>query len=336
MKLKLIIFLILFFLVPTPSNAQESSKTKAFVSLKQVQSVTPKSIDKLLGNYNNQVKIVFSDIDGTLLPLNKKNPRQKPSLRLKTTVKELQKTKIPLILTTGRPFVEAKEIAKKMGCRESYIITQQGSDIRSYKGKLLYDDSIKNQNLLEIMQEYENYKNANNFTSKAVVFVNGKTYSTDKFKLPYNWAKIYIIKSYKGIGNASSVCIYEPNPERLKLIQKHLKEIFPAYNITISTDCYCEVTSPSASKGNAIKILTQKLGYKPQDVAVFGDAENDISMIKSVRESGGLSVVTGNAMEKLKIQSEYITTPVEQDGFSKAVEIIMKNNSYLKSATIKN
>lgn len=293
----------------------------------------PKSIDELVGNFDKQIKIIFSDIDGTLVPLDKKMTRANSPESTKQAVKLLKAAHIPLILATGRPFIEAKEFADKMGCREGYIITQQGADIRTFQGKVIYQSTMSSQDTKKIINEFSKLKNSNNLTSKMVVFINGKPYSTDNFKLPYNWAKIKLLNSYDDLGEKitpSTICIYEPNPEKLRLIQAELQKIFCDFHVVLSTDCYCEIASPKTTKATAIKKMSEFLSIDLKNAATFGDAENDISMLKEVKDAGGLAITVGNAMPILKSHSNYVTDSVYDGGVLKAVKKILENNKRLE------
>ncbi len=74
--------------------------------------------------------------------------------------------------------------------------------------------------------------------------------------------------------------------------------------------CFCTVTGPTAIKGEAVKRLAKTLNVDLKNAAVFGDAENDISMLKLVKEKGGLSVVVGNAMQKQETMPILLPLPL--------------------------
>lgn len=325
-----ILLIFLLALNTVPANAQGTSN----VSLNVTSSKTsPKPIDNLVGSFDHKIKIIFSDIDGTILHIDKKNHTNAAPQGVKQSVKNLQKAQIPLILTTGRIYPEAKEIAQKIGNTNTYIIAQQGAEIRDPKGKIIYKDGIKKSDVLEILEYLDTLKKSNNLTSTIVVFSEGQTYSAVNCTIPYNWQKVKVVnfKKVKPDFSSSLICISETNPQKLRFIQENLKKRFPNYNVYLSTDCYCDIISRTASKGNAIKKLADMLSVNLKDAATMGDAENDISMLKKVRESGGLAISVGNAMDSVKENSSFVTSSVYEDGFSKAVKNILVNNSLFKN-----
>ena len=56
---------------------------------------------------------------------------------------------------------------------------------------------------------------------------------------------------------------------------------------------------------------------------VLGDSMNDYSMLKM---DFGATVAMGNAMEKIKEVSKYITKSNKEDGFAYAVENMLSSN----------
>lgn len=289
------------------------------------------SIDKLVGNYNNQVKIIFSDIDGTIVEGKKSN--QSISQQTKDIVKKLKKENVRLVLVTGRPYYGVKNIAKNLGVKNSYIISQQGAEIAYQNGKILSKECIDHEEAVKVINFIENFKQSNNLTFNEAVFIDGKPYSTKDFVCPNTWEIINAIKSYSDLGQnykVSKILIYEPNPKDIALIQTELKKNFPELLIDLGTSYFVEINSAKASKGAAVQKLAHMLKIDLKNAAVIGDGENDISMFKAVKSAGGVTIAVKNAMPKLKENACYETTAVYNDGFANAVDKILKNNEILK------
>lgn len=65
-----------------------------------------------------------------------------------------------------------------------------------------------------------------------------------------------------------------------------------------------------------LKEYIESLGYSMDEVMVFGDSENDQSMMKM----DFVTVAMGNADEDIKRVSKYITKPNTEDGVAYAIE----------------
>lgn len=318
--------ILILFLIFLPVKAKVID-AKSYPASTKVS--TPQSIDNLFGNYNNKIKFIFSDIDGTIIPLDKKVSKREISNNTKLSVQKLKQAQIPLILVTGRSYKEAKNIAAEMGNENNYIITFQGAQIINPNGKIIYRDDIKNKDFKKIIKNLESFNKLYNQNSKPYFVLDGEYYSIGKTNFPYLWENMKVIKSIdelKQNAQPSKIEIYEPNPKKIKLLQAYFKNLFPDYHVNVAADCYCCITSKTATKGVAVKKLAGMLGIKLQNSAALGDAENDISMLNLIKSNGGLAIAVGNAMSNVKNSANYITSSVNKDGFAKAIDKILLNN----------
>lgn len=308
----------------------QSAESKILTSRPQnVDFSEPKLIDNLVGHFNNKVEIVFSDIDGTIVPFNDKGIQPLPTADEHDAVLKLSKAKIPLVITSGRTPNEIKEIVDVLGCDNTYFILQQGGLILNPKGEAIYTDFLGNKETKAIVNEFLAFRKSRHLTSKYYVVANGKQYSTEPFTLSYNGRNISVVKSLDDFGDDfcfGKMEVYDTNIKNLKLIQADLKKKYPNFRIDISGAHYCCITSPTATKGNAVLKLSQMLKVDLKNAAVLGDAENDLSMFKVVKERGGIAIALGNAFDNVKAQASYVTSPVTEGGWTKAILDILENN----------
>lgn len=338
-SLYLLIIALTLFLTSTPINAEviDGRFYPVPVETKTAEVITaPKSIDTLVGNFDHKINFVFSDIDGTLIPFNKTGPRAVVPESVKQTAQKLKKTQIPLMLVTGRSGSEAIQIYKRLETNNSsYLIAQQGAQILNSEGRIIYENNIDHKNSIKIFKSIEEFEKTNHRNLKLYFYFSGDLYTISKFDMPYIIQKSIAINSLKDLSKInpnytlSSIGIYSYDMQDLKAVQAFLKKKYPKYNIDIAADCYCSITSPSATKGNAVKKLAEILKIDLKYAAVLGDAENDISMLKEVKQHGGLAIAIGNALPPVKTSANYVTAPVTEDGFAKAVDKILENNAVI-------
>lgn len=315
-------FMLLFNINPT------FAQTSLYNAPKSTQT---KSIDNLTAKFPHQIKTVFSDIDGTLFPFNAATSNGEIPQSVYLGAEKLKAAKIPLILATGRSANEAIQIAKKLGYNDTYVIAQQGAEIYSTEGKILYQDTIKNEDAKRMLKEISKF----NKSSKMFFYYEGKAYSLESFTPPYILDKVTPLKSVKELNKNFApvkIAIYDENPEALRAIQAHLKKLFPNYHVDISARCYCDISSQSATKGNAIEKLSEILKIDLKTSAVLGDAENDVSMFKLIKSKGGLAIAVGNAMPSVKKNADFVTSSVDEDGFENAIDKIILNNNLQKTS----
>ena len=73
---------------------------------------------------------------------------------------------------------------------------------------------------------------------------------------------------------------------------------------------FTDITANGADKGKGIVAMARHEGFDVSRTMAFGDGGNDTSMILQA----GIGVAMGNAIDELKRQADYVTTPVDDDG----------------------
>lgn len=321
--------LILFF-NPASVNAELKNVSKQSIAEHQITQ-SPKSIVSFVGSYDKEIKFVFSDVDGTIVPLSDNGVQPMTPQSASVAAKKLRDANIPFVIVTGRAPNEIQVLAKPLGNNNTYFILLQGGEIRNPKWEVIYQDFIKGDDAKAILKSFEKYRDVNKFNSQFYMVVDGDQYSDQPFVLPYNGKRVKVkqLDDFEKGFSVGKIGIYEPDLKKCKMIQEYLKKQFSGYRVDISGVGYCDISSATATKGNAIKKLSGILNIDLGSTAVFGDAENDLSMFKLINKEGGLTISVANGMDILKQNSDYVTDTVWAGGFAKGVDKILENNARL-------
>ena len=94
-------------------------------------------------------------------------------------------------------------------------------------------------------------------------------------------------------------------------------------NAVRSQSYYLDVTPPGCDKGTFVQAIAKRLGISTDAVATVGDMQNDLAMFKK----SGVSIAMGNAADEVKSLATHVTASNEDEGFAKAIDIILKNNT---------
>ena len=78
---------------------------------------------------------------------------------------------------------------------------------------------------------------------------------------------------------------------------------------------FTDITAKGADKGEGIMAVAGHFGIARDDTMAFGDGGNDTAMIKAA----GIGVAMGNALDSLKMEADYTTTSVDEDGVLNAL-----------------
>ncbi|MGH6681777.1 MAG: HAD family hydrolase [Bradyrhizobium sp.] len=87
-----------------------------------------------------------------------------------------------------------------------------------------------------------------------------------------------------------------------------------------SQSYYLDITPPGYSKGTFVQTMATRLGFSTSEVATIGDMQNDLAMF----EVSAMSIAMGNATEDVKKRATHVTSSNEEEGFARAVEMILQ------------
>lgn len=254
-------------------------------------------------------KIVFSDIDGTVL-----NSKHELLTSTIEAVQKLALKNIPFVLVSARMPKAMKLILDEMNVKMP-MISYGGALVLDEQNQILHDDKINKLDTKAIIDEIEllwpddvviNYYSDDNWfikdeDNKAVKreenITNVKASQAD-FKELIN----------KDILPNKILCMTKANIS--SKIEAVLQEKFPQLNIVRSSDILIEIMNKDVSKANGIEVLLHHLNMTPEQAIAFGDNYNDLDMLKLV----GRGVIMQNALEEIKKQMEYITKSNNEDG----------------------
>ena len=109
-------------------------------------------------------------------------------------------------------------------------------------------------------------------------------------------------------------------PDALKDVQAQIAAFLPGSLTVVQTAAfYLEVIPRVINKGQGIRDICRTLGISPKEVISFGDAENDIPMLREA----GMGVAMGNAAEAVKAAANLVTLSNNEDGIAAALEKLL-------------
>ena len=255
----------------------------------------------------NNIKIIFSDVDKTLVP----NFDLSFSQKLIKGLKILKKKDILFVLSSGRPTINLIEIAKKINKENNedlikYVCGYNATEIYDViNNKYIYKDEISIENTKKINEileqeniDYINYTldtiYSNNPDNKYGL-IEGQIFAKNPEKL------VDILPTPKVLGLVS-----ENIEQKMEIIQNKL----PDFSISTSTPYFLEVTNKNINKGTGMLKLIEILGIKQEETMAFGDGGNDIEMIKYAKV--GITLENGTDSVK-KVADIILNQSVNED-----------------------
>jgi len=111
------------------------------------------------------------------------------------------------------------------------------------------------------------------------------------------------------------------DPALLQRCEAAMQEALGAQATAVrSQSYYLDVTPPGCNKGTFVQAMARRLGISTDAVATIGDMQNDLAMFRT----SGISFAMANATDDVKKAATHVTASNEEEGFAKAIEMILK------------
>lgn len=259
------------------------------------------------------IKVIFSDIDGTLL-----NSRHRIDFKTEQAIQELQKNGILFVLSSSRGPLAIQPIFNRyhFSCP---MVSYGGALLVEEDQTILFEDGLKKEEAKEIIDFIEEKK----FPLSYNLYTKDHWFVKEKDKRIEKEENIVEVKASIGTLNSLSKeeCIDKillmVDEEKTVEVEKEMKKRFPHLSIVKSSSILIEVTKGGINKAESIKRFCQMKNISQEDTMAFGDNYNDEEMLTFVKEP----VLMGNAPLPLQKKFPFITKDNDHDGIYYALKI---------------
>lgn len=246
----------------------------------------------------NHIKIVFFDIDGTLIDMNKKKISEKTIYMLK----ELREKGIIICIATGRA---PMTIPKFDGIEFDAYLAFNGSYCFNEKEKI-YSNPISNEDVKILLKNATEMKRPVSIATSKRLAANGSDADLIEY---YGFAKLEL----EVAEDFEEVLKEEIYQVMLSCREDEYSSILKnTENAKIASwwDRAVDIIPANGGKGNGIRKILEYYGIDKEDAIAFGDGNNDIEMFEAV----GTAVAMENASDRLKEVATDICGHVSEDG----------------------
>lgn len=266
-------------------------------------------------------KIVFSDIDGTLL--NKDRELSAPTIQ---AIKKL-KEKVPFILISARMPAAMKHLQQQLDILHLPLICYNGGLV------LVDNEPVSSTEIpLEIADDLVQWNSRLN--------CHLSLYNNEEWYVPEfdEWAKreenntkitpqvksnSEVIAQWGTLGKGVHKIMAMGKVEEIDQIRDFLKDKYgEQLHLYRSKDTYLEIAPKSISKYSAIELLLEKhFGLLPEEAIAIGDNYNDVEMLKNI----GYGIAVGNAREECIEAANVVAGKSIEDGVAEILNQIFKH-----------
>lgn len=263
------------------------------------------------------IKLVAIDLDGTLL-----HDDMSISSYSKNVLKKIQNAGIRIVVATGRMFSAARLKTAELDLGDVPVICYTGAWIMTNQsGKELMKKEIPT----DVVGEIVRAARKNNWL--AYTFYNDisylpKPHEREKCYEKYRAEKTQYLGDdfYYPTENSTRVIFADSSEKVRKEIRTFIEENFSSdVEVFFPGDDFVDVHRKGVSKGNALSFLCEIWKIKPEEMAAFGNTENDVSML----QMAGYSWAVSNADDVAKKAAKYICPSNNEDGVAQILETFL-------------
>lgn len=264
------------------------------------------------------IKMIFSDMDGTLLDSSGAMPSD-----FAEVMAMLKERNILFVPASGRQYTA---ILKQMPQYENdFAFIAENGAVAVYKGETLLASPIEKDAIRHLLE-----RTVKDETVYPVLCGEKRAFVESKWEPHLDELTKFLtehqivddifaaLEQERVIKIAFGDCLYGQAEERLLPIIENAAD--EGLKVMLSSNYWVDVLNEGTNKGTAIKGLQQKLGIKPEECIAFGDYVNDIEMLQSV----GYGYAMANAHPEVIKVAKYFAPANNKNGVMQTIRELIK------------
>lgn len=282
------------------------------------------------------IRLLASDLDGTLLTGdNRLLPDTERALRAAMA------RGIRFLPITGRAYVLTAPFLRQYGLKTDMILSN-GAEVRAADGTCLRERSIAPELLPEVTACYERHG-----LRPVLMTADGPAAVASREEIAASYARkrenaacdslipqentariLRELRCYETVaafladgGRAQKIVSFSPSQADLEACRAELTPLCDRLSVVSSNAFNLEVSDREATKGAALQFYASRFGYAPEEIYVFGDQSNDISMFRFCPNS----FAPENGAQEAKAAAAHIIKSNDHGGVGAVIWSLMEN-----------
>ena len=268
------------------------------------------------------IRLIGIDIDGTLLDSNGQMP-----LANRDAIHQAVVSGVHVALVTGRSYPFARPVAEGLPASLGLIVSN-GAIERRMDGVTLARRLLDRQEATRVLGATRPFRDA-----AAIVFDRDEERQLvfESMDWEHPGRKAYWTRNQARIARSEPLeaaliedpiqVMFNGGVEAMRALAADLRSLTGAFAVALTEYEHrdfslLDITSPAATKGQALAWRAAQLGLRRDQVMAIGDNFNDLGML----EYAGLPVVMENAVSGLKTRGWHVTGHQNDGGVATAIE----------------
>ena len=259
------------------------------------------------------IKLIASDMDGTLLTTDKRLPEEFPSV-----VRALREKGVAFCVASGRQYAALR---RDMGALvgEIIFIAENGALIME-NDRQLFIDPLPACELPDIVRAAQGLEGVYPVICRAnAALVDASASPAFVREMRMYYQDTQVVKGLADVcGDFHDVCkvaFYDEGDAAAHELPALSQRLGDRFSVILSGENWVDVMRPGVSKGRAMRMLQQIKGITPDNCMAFGDYLNDLELLSSVTESYAMD----NALEDGQRVARHIAPSNDENGVMRVI-----------------
>lgn len=263
-------------------------------------------------------KIVFFDIDGTLVSF---NTHTIPQSAL-DAIKSLRSRGIKVWIATGRPM----PFINNLGDLEyDGIISATGSHCQTKDGEVIFLKPVDKADIQRMIEHQHKTGMAVAYAGNKQAIMTAPNGITENVKEIFQLLDIHLPELHEPEEalnfDVMEVIAFFTADEATYIMNNVLRGCSDARWHPEFVDC----VTKGSNKASAIDKVIARYGFDISETMAFGDGGNDIPML----QHAAIGVAMGNASDEVKHAADVVTSSVDEDGIAKILNDVDNQESFV-------
>lgn len=252
-----------------------------------------------------RIKAVFFDIDGTLVSFRSHTVPESA----RRAIARLREQGVKVFIATGRLM---KHVAIVNDIEVDGYITVNGGYCITSAGEVIFESAFPRATVERVIDLSEQYGFDLNVMTHQDMYVSSMGERVQKIAS--------MINIMPTVADVRAIAATQPVVQMCPYISRELEqEIMPLLPDCVGSrwiETFMDLNVRGVDKSLGIQQVMNYYGLTMAEAMAFGDGGNDLPMVRDA----AVGVAMGNACDELKAVADYITSSVDEDGVSRALE----------------
>ena len=258
-------------------------------------------------------KLVAFDVDGTLV-----GKDLAISARVRDAIGRMRSAGIEGCLVTGRMYRATLPFARELHFDAPIVCYQGAAVIDPESDEVLHHLVLESDVVRDVIASAEEnrmhlqlYRNDEYYCEARNRF--SDFYASLAMHEPIVVPSLRETFAYSG---ATKAVIVADAPDAARYAQRMRALLGTRAYVTRSLPEFVEIVNPRVDKGDALRLVAERLGTRMEEVVAIGDSWNDAPLLRAA----GFGIAMGSAPQELRDVARAVVADVANDGVAEALE----------------